>query len=218
MMKQTTKYALLAASAFAAAASAQAQYVNGDLLIGFTGGTSDFIYDLGQASSLTLNQTWNIGPNRGLQFGVVGSQQTGRHIYATLFDSVNENSYDPTGLWPNARADITTIAQGLTLGQSRTTDPADTTGWTFQTAQPPGTAGNTFQNDFFNPNVFASSTAYLYDNLNTGTVTPDSFFSYDSASGQLAFGATAVPEPSTLSLLGGFGLLALALRRQRINA
>ena len=215
-MKKTTKYALLAASAFAAAASAQAQYVNGDLLIGFTGGTSDFIYDLGQASSLSVSQTWNVGANLGLQFGVVGSQQTGRHIYATSFDSVNENSYDPTGLWPNARADITTIAQGLTLGQSRNTDPADTTGWTFQTAQPPGTAGNTFQNDFFNPNVSASSTAYLYDNLNTGTVTPDGSFSYDSASGLLAY--SAVPEPSTLSLLGGFGLLALALRRQRMKA
>lgn len=217
-MKKTTKYALLAASAFAAAAAAQAQYVNGDLLIGFTGGTSDFIYDLGQASSLTLNQTWNLGANRGLQFGVVGSQQTGRIIYATSSDSVNENSYDPTGLWPNARADITTIAQGLTFGQSRTTDPADTTGWTFETAQPPGTPGNTFQNDFLNPNVSVSSVAYLYDNLNTGTVTPDSFFSYDSASGQLAYGAIAVPEPATLSLLGGFGLLALALRRQRIKA
>ena len=69
---------------------------------------------------------------------------------------------------------------------------------------------------FFNPNVSASSTAYLFDNLNSGTVTPDGSFSYDSASGLLAY--SAVPEPSTLSLLGGFGLLALALRRQRMKA
>jgi hypothetical protein len=62
----------------------------------------------------------------------------------------------------------------------------------------------------------SSTTAYLFDNVN-GIATRDSFFSYDTASGNLAFGAVAVPEPSTLSLLGGFGLLALALRRQRIK-
>jgi hypothetical protein len=220
-MKQTTKYALLAASALAVAASAQAQYVNGDLLVGFTGGSQDFIYDIGQASSLTLGHTWNVGANLGTQFGILGAQSTGRHIYATSFDNVNENSFSPAGLFPNARADITTIAGGLTAGNSRTTTStaADwTTGWTYQTAQAAGTPGNTFQNDYFNPNVSVSSRAYLYDNLNDGTVTPDSFFSYDSASGQLAYGAIAVPEPATLSLLGGFGLLALAARRQLIKA
>jgi len=190
-MRKTPKYALLLASALAVAASAQAQYVNGDLLVGFTGGSQDFIYDLGQASSLTLGRTWNLGANLGTQFGVLGAQSTGRHIYATSFDNVNENGFSPANLFFNARADITTIAGGLTVGNSRTTTPAAadwTTGWTYQTAQAAGTPGNTFQNDYFNPNVSVSSIAYFYDNLNSGTVTAAGFFSYNSSSGQFQFG------------------------------
>jgi hypothetical protein len=220
-MRKTPKYALLLASALAVAASAQAQYVNGDLLVGFTGGSQDFIYDLGQASSLSLGQTWNIGANLGTQFGVLGAQNTGKHVYATSFDSANENNFSPAGLFPNARADITTIAGGLTLGNSRTTTPAAadwTTGWTYQTAQAAGTPGNTFQNDYFNPNVSVASKAYLYDNLNDGTVISDNFFSYNSSSGQLAFGVIAIPEPTTVSLLGGLGLLALAVHRKFAKA
>ena len=57
-MKRTTKYALLAASTLAVAATAQAQYTYGDLLVGFTGGSQDFIYDLGQVSSLHVGETW----------------------------------------------------------------------------------------------------------------------------------------------------------------
>jgi hypothetical protein len=220
-MRKTPKYALLLASALAVAASAQAQYVNGDLLVGFTGGSQDFIYDLGQASSLTLGRTWNLGANLGTQFGVLGAQSTGRHIYATSFDNVNENGFSPANLFFNARADITTIAGGLTVGNSRTTTPtaADwTTGWTYQTAQTAGTPGNTFQNDYFNPNVSVSSMAFLFDNLNDGTVNIASFFSYDSGSGQLAYGVSAVPEPTTFSLLGGLGLLALVVRRKLAKA
>jgi len=114
MMKKTTKYALLAASPFCGRSVGSAQYVNGDLLIDSRRMTSDFIYDLVR-SLRSPGSNWNVGANRGRAFGVVGSQQTGRHIYATSFDSVNENSYDPTGLWPNARADITTIGPRLTL-------------------------------------------------------------------------------------------------------
>jgi hypothetical protein len=217
-MRKTPKYALLLASALAVAASAQAQYVNGDLLVGFTGGSQDFIYDLGQASSLTLGRTWNVGANLGTQFGVLGAQSilTDKHIYATSFDSVNENGFSPANLFFNARADITTIAGGLTVGNSRTTTPTDQTGWTYQTAQAAGTPGNTFQNDYFNPNVNVSAMAYLYDNLNSGTVTAAGFFSYNSSSGQLAYGVTAVPEPTAFSLLGGMGLLALAVRRKLV--
>ena len=68
----------------------------------------------------------------------------------------------------------------------------------------------------FNPNVSVDSTAYFFDN-NASGATPDSFFTYDNTSGVLTY-ATAVPEPATFGLLGGFGLLALAFRRQLINA
>jgi hypothetical protein len=218
-MKRTTKYALLAASVLAVAATAQAQYTYGDLLVGFTGGSQDFIYDLGQVSSLTLGETWNIGAGLGTQFGVVGASSisAGSHIYATSADS-GQNGYVMSGNWSVARANIATLDQGLTVRQSRTTTSSDTTGWYMQTAQPAGTPGNYLFNNLDNPNAPVNTygyetTAYFFDNVN-GTATPDSFFSYDTASGNLAFGAVAVPEPTTFSLLGGFGLLALAIRRQ----
>jgi len=219
-MKNTSRYALLMASALVVAASAQAaQYANGDLLLGFSGGSQDFVYDLGPVSSLTTGQTWNVGANQGTQFGVVGAFLQGSTglIYSTS-SANDENALDPSNLYGPARNNIATLAGGttaLTLGESRTTTVGDTTGWTYQTVtvQP----GNTFQNNFENPNADVSALAYFFENNNDGTVTADSFFSYNSASGQLAYGAIAVPEPTTLSLLGGFALLALAWRRQRIS-
>lgn len=134
LMKRTTQYALIAASALALAASAQAQYVNGDLLVGFTGASQDFIYDLGQLSTLTLGQTWDIGPGLGTQFGVVGALNSGSHIFATSSDSA-ENGYSYyTAFFNQDRADISTLAGSLVAGQSRTTSPTDPTGWTIETA------------------------------------------------------------------------------------
>jgi len=217
-MKTKLKMALLSGACLAMAASAQAQnYVNGDLLVGFTGGGTDFIYDLGQFSSLSVGQTWNIGSGLGAKFGVVGAQSTGKHIYATSFDST-ENSFDPTALYNTASANIRTISgqpTALTIGTSRTPGPGDTTSWTYQTAQPPGTPGNTFENNFFDPNVNVGSPAYFFDNPNTGGVTSqNAWFTYDSANGVLSY----VPEPTAGCLLGGGSLLILGLRRQGKHA
>ena len=226
-MKKTTKYTLLVASALAVASSAQAQYIYGDLLAGFTSGSgNDTIIDLGQVSSLTLGKTWHIGAGLGTQFGIVGASSiaAGSHIYATSAD-INQFGFTMGNQWTTAKTAVQTLNQGITLGQSRTVafNDASGTSWYTETAQPTGTPGPTL---FFNafgedPNapvgsVGSSTTAYLFDNVN-GVATLDSFFSYDTASGNLAFGAVAVPEPATLSLLGGFGLLALALRRQCIK-
>ena len=98
-MKKTSKYALLAAAALSVAASAQA-YVNGDLLVGFTGDTSDFIYDLGNVSLLSQSGSWTIGSGLGTEFGVVGSLNTGQHIFATSFDSAeNGFAYSTANRW-----------------------------------------------------------------------------------------------------------------------
>src|SRR5689334_15689601 len=86
-MKATLKLKLLSGACLMIAASVQAQnYVNGDLLVGFSGGGNDFIYDLGQFSSLHVGETWSLGPGLGTKFGVVGAQATGKHIYATSAD------------------------------------------------------------------------------------------------------------------------------------
>jgi hypothetical protein len=212
-MNKTLKHALLTASALAVAASGQAgQYLSGDLLVGFAGGTSDYIYDLGQVGSLYQGETWNVGANQGTQFGVVGALLHGQtaFIYATSAAS-DQNGFDPSNLYGPARNNVATLAGGttaLTAGGYRTAAPGDTTGWTYQTVtvQP----GYTFQNNFDNPNADVSAAAYLFQDSNDGTVLGIGRFNYDSVGGSLTF----VPEPATCSLLTSFGLLALIMRRQ----
>jgi hypothetical protein len=214
-MNNVRKVMLSAAAALGVAVSAQAQYANGDLLVGFTGGPSDFILDLGPSSSLSLGQTWTVPANVGTEFGVVGALNFGRVIFATSADSA-ENSFNPQGLFTSARANVATLAQGnLTAGLSISLAPSLTYSWTYQTAQPAGTAGNTFENNFFNPNVSVGSKAYLFENADSGTVTPLNSFSYNSASGELSY--QAVPEPGTVSLLAVMGLLGATLRRRLVR-
>jgi hypothetical protein len=215
-MKLTFRKTLLALAALAMTTSAQAVYVNGDLLLGFTGtgGGNDYIQDIGQFSSLSQGKTWTVGTGLGSSFGIIGGQATGKIIYATSSDS--SSSFDPTALYSAARANINTIGASLVSGGSRTTTTTDTTGWTYQTALPAGTPGNTFQNNFYNPNVSPSATAYFYAFANSGTVTADSFFTYNNASGVLTYG-TAVPEPASFGILA-LGLLAVAVRRQVVKA
>jgi len=214
-MNNLRKMMLSAAAALGVAVPAQAQYVNGDLLAGFTGGSSDFILDLGQYSTLTLGQTWNVGANLGTEFGVVGALNFGQVIFATSSDSA-ENSFNPQGLFTSARANVATLAQGsLTVGLSATLAPSLTYSWTYQTAQPAGSPGNTFENNFFNPNVSVGSTAYFFGNANNGTMAPENSFTYNSVSGELSY--QAVPEPGTVSLLAVMGLLGFAVRLRLVR-
>ena len=210
-MKHILKTVLSAAAAFGVAASAQAQYVNGDLLVGFRGGATDFILDIGPYSSLTPGKSWTVGSNLGSEFGIVGSLNSGQRIYATSA-SATENGFSPLGLFTAARADVATLGNGLTLGASRTVSPSETTSWTYQTARPAGSPGKSFENDFFNPNVSAGSVAYLFDNANNGTATPANAFSYDAISGTLKY--EVIPEPGSWALLG-IGVLALYGFRRR---
>ena len=215
-MNKINKVMLSAAAALGVAVSAQAQYVNGDLLLGFSGGTSDFILDLGPYSSLSIDKTWNVGANLGTQFGVVGSLNLGQIIFSTSPDSA-ELSFNPQGLFTATRANVATLAQGsLTAGASVTLSPTLTYGWTYQTDRPAGTPGKSFENDFFNPNVNVGSPAYFFENGNAGSVTPANEFSYNSASGELTYQAV-VPEPGTLSLLAVMGLAGLVVRRALVR-
>jgi hypothetical protein len=212
-MKTTLRVVVLGAACWLAAASTQAQnYVDGDLLLGFTGNSSDFIYDLGQFSGLSYGQTWNVGAGLGNRFGVVGASSSGKHIYATSGDGA-ENGFDPSFLYNTALANIRTISgqpAALIVGGSRLTSPSDTTGWTYQTAQSAGTPGNTFQNNFFNPNVDASLGAFLFDNANSGIVVATGLFKYDSGSGVLSY--NVVPEPAAGALVATGLILLVALR------
>ena len=214
-MKNLSKFAFLAVSALALAASANAAYVNGDLIAGFTGGGTDVIFDLGQASALFPGETWTISLGTQTDFGVVGALTSGRHIFATSADSA-EDGWVQSGQYQTARGNILSLGGGtLTAGNSVTPSSSDSTSWTFQTAQPAGTPGNTFQNNYFNPNVPLSSTAFVFNNVD-GTTTPMGSFSYDAPSSTLTF--QPAPEPGTYALLGLGGVLALAFRRKSVKA
>ena len=214
-LKNLSKFAFLAVSALALAASANAAYVNGDLIAGFTGGSTDVIFDLGQASALFPGETWTISLTSQTDFGIIGAQTAGKHIFATAFDQT-ENGWVQDGQYQTARGNILSLAGGgLVAGTSATPLATDSTSWTFQTAQPAGTPGNTFQNNYFNPNVPLAATAYLFDNV-SGTTTPVGGFQYDA--GRSTLTVQPAPEPGTYALLGLGGVLALAFRRKSVKA
>src|SRR5262252_5556328 len=144
-MKNSIKLAVLAA-ALGAATSTQAAYTSRDLLVGFTDGSTDHIFDIGGASGLFNGETWNLGSffgtaNLGSVFGVIGSTSTigqGQHVWATSSDP-NQNGFVQAGQWSAAHANVATVGSTLTSGTGRTTTAADTTGWWFQTDQPANT-------------------------------------------------------------------------------
>jgi hypothetical protein len=220
-MNNTIKTGLALASALAAVVSAQAgQYVNGDLLVGFDGGSSDYIFNLGSVSSLYQGETWTVGSSLGNNFGVIGSLSSaaGKFTSTTSYDSaLNESGLNSANTWASALTGIKTLAGGtsaITAGQSRTVVSSDQTSWTFITDQAAGSPGSTlFFNTIGNPNVPTSGTAYFWELSNDGTITGKSYFTYDSASGVLTYGVAIVPEPTSLGLLGVAGLVVIARRK-----
>ena len=103
---------------------------------------------------------------------------------------------------------------GSSLANAAAT-PGQTTAnsWYSQTDQPSGTPGNYFFNNLDNPNNKTSVAANLYANDNLGdaaTLLGD--FTISADGNTLTW--TAVPEPTAYAILGGFGLLALSLRRR----
>jgi hypothetical protein len=215
---------LSAAAALGVVVSAQAQYASGDLLVGFTsspGAGNDYILDIGPLSGLALGQQWTIPSSVGAsatEFGVVGTLNLGSLVFATSSDSA-ESGFNPTGLFGYARVGVTTIAanNGLTgAGTSATPAQSLTYSWTSETDLAAGSGGTTtFENAFFNPNVSVNSPAFFFQNANSGTVTAENMFTYNSASGQLTY--QVVPEPSTVSLLAVMGLAGLAVRRRLVG-
>ncbi len=219
-MRNSIKLAIGAAGLMAVTVAQAANYAPGDLLVGFDGGANNLVYDLGQASSLTSGQSWTISaPSGSTRFGIVG-YDSANNIYATWGSQSGDLSnigFDPTSLYSVAAGNIRSIAGGtsaIQAGGFRTTTSSDTTGWFMQTDQPAGTPGNYFFNNYLNPNVGSSATAFLIAGNNGGALTDLGSFTFNG--GLLTY--TAVPEPTTFSLVGGFGILAVMLRRRLGNA
>jgi len=233
-MKNTFKAAALVGLALAAVSSAQAQYNQGDLLVGFTGNngklpanTYDLVVDLGSASTLTTGQTWDLSAlltgNTGNlstlandSWGVLGLSSGNYNagssvVYATfasdssLLNSINKNGFG------YAKTDIGTIGGNSVLSGSSGYDlTSDSASWSSQTL---GSASPSWGGDFFNPNVTGVGSVNFYAEQNSG-VTQDAYFSLNS-NGVLGFATVApVPEPGTYYLLSGGSLMLLAFRRR----
>ena len=231
-----------AAAALALATSAaQAQYSSGDLVVGFTSGSgNDLVYDLGKYSTLTDGQSWNLNsaltssPGSytslgNLNFGVVGALSLGLSGSAkTVYSTVPTAQGAPVSI-PNTttfngiRTSVDTIGQFITSGPAGIDAASDPASWNGETiVGGSGTFYNNYgsatQND---PNsttpatfTFGAVVEDLYGAKADNTpATLLGTFTFDS-SGTLTFNATAVPEPSALSLLGGLGLFMIVARRR----
>ena len=220
-MKKTSKYALLAAAALTAAASARAASYNGDLIIGLSSGSgNDTIYDLGSVSSLYNNEQWSIPFTVGTltQWGVVGNtlnpggRTTDNQIYSTVAygfspPSANSSTYASESA---AVGNMYSLFSAAGAGNSISIPTSNQNSWYAQTINP--TLSGQYLNAYANPNVIGETFDVLavVDDQGGPTVALGTF---DLASnGTLTY--MTVPEPTTYGLLAGFGLLALAFRRK----
>lgn len=224
-MKRITKLTALAAATFAAI-SARASYVNGDLLVGFTssGAANDYIFDVGQAASLTSGETWTLGTGvdgsftsaqlASGAFGAIGSLNSTKTIYSTTDGTFAPN--EAANSFNTIRANIQSVGSvSLTAGNGIAVGQTTANSWFTQTAQPSGTPGNYFFNNLDNPNASLTSNAYLFANDNNADpATPLGYFSVSADGNTLSY--TAVPEPTSVSLLAGLGLAAFGLRRRMV--
>jgi hypothetical protein len=227
-MKKTLKTALVLGAIAGAAWSAAAQY-NGDLIIGFTGGGSatDFLYDLGPASSLAAGETFNLGSLlsgfalSSTKWGVVGTANVGgtRTSWATADPGFTPPMVTGLSQWTKVNTAVTAIAGNFATfaaGQHTTVDPTTDNSWKQQTSTPSLTTQ--YQNVYgWDPNIGASITGGA-SGIGTMFVWTESGFNTTlSQLGSLSLDGTGtvtfVPEPTTYSLLAGLGLLALSIRR-----
>jgi hypothetical protein len=219
-----------------------AQYASGDLVAGFTSGSgNDLVYDLGRYSNITDGQTWSIGsaltnsPGSytslgNLNWGVVGTISLGlsgslKTVYSTVpgAQATIPVNVPNTTTFNGIRTSVDTIGQFITSGSAGIDAASDPASWNGETIV--GGSGTFFNNyGSATPNDPNSATPATFT---SGTVVEDLYgvkadntsgtllgtFTLDPT-GKLTFNATVVPEPTTLSLLSGLGLLMIAVRRR----
>jgi hypothetical protein len=130
-MNRLVKSALIAAGAALVTQAAQAQFANGDLVLGFTGGATDFVTDLGNFQSvvgvngtsvMNLSSLVNGSPAfsgtypggvNGVSMGVVGGQTTATasfiYVTALRLGGAGNNAIAGSATPPS----ITTHSQGI---------------------------------------------------------------------------------------------------------
>jgi len=224
-MKKHTQLALLIAAACAATSTVRAAYTSGDLLVGFTsaGAANDYMFDVGPVSGLTYGETWTLGSDLGGTFTSAQFQSASWGVIGALTST--KTIYSSAGIQgvPGPVANLSTYnaihVNVISLGQSSivntATMPAQSSAnsWYSQTDQAAGTPGNFFFNNLANPNVSTAAMADVYALDDLGDPGSElGAFTISANGNTLTY--IQVPEPGVASLLGGFGLLALRLRRR----
>lgn len=217
--------AVLLTTAVSVAASTQAATYTGDLLIGFTSQSgNDFIYDFGQAASLTSGQTFNLssalaGFNLNtVHWGVIGDKNVGgiRTAWTTTGGPV-PSPVPNLSAWTSIDTATKSIYQNFPLGgagDSFSISASEDNCWNQQTIV--GSLTTQYHNAYEDPNIVGIGSDNFYSLIANGSApTLAGNFSL-SANGVVTF--TAVPEPSTCAL-AGFGLLGLSFwRKSRTNS
>jgi hypothetical protein len=240
-MKQLTKAGILAVSAALISQAAQAQFTANNLYLGLTQSTatSDYLINLGAASSITgqstvvdLSNDFSLGVFNpiftggatGVSMGVVGGAA---HPPSTTYDiyTTAPIGADLSGFSINS-ANLASSVQDLTAIAFPSVGPGvgDTNKmWTTYVA--PTLAAGTFYGDSgINPDSAIGGSGVINEGLWEATAYSNyaylGYFTLDTtgASPSLTFTSiNVVPEPTTASFLIGGGLLLSMIRRRSIR-
>lgn len=221
-MKSGLRPALCVAFMAAMVASAQAATYTGDLILGFTSQSgNDFMYDLGQASSLTDGQSVNLSSQLSgfnlntVQWGIVGDANVGgtRTAWTTTTGGAPATLAN-NAAWANLDTPTKSIFQNFAAagaGQTLVISASDDNSWNQQMVN--GALTTQYHNAYANPNQTGLGSLSIWKIVANGSSpTLLGTFTLDSG-GNVGFSA-AVPEPSSLALLGLFGAGAVSLRRK----
>jgi hypothetical protein len=232
-MKRLTKAGILAIGAALVSQAAQAQFTANDLYLGLTqsSATSDYILDLGQASSITgqssvvnLSSDFSLstfnsiftGGATGVSMGVVGGRGTfgSVDLYTTSADTTGYSSSSST--LTTAANRISTMSPVLPTAGNGVGD--STKSWAADIS-PTFTAQSFYGASGINPDSAIGGSGILQENLYEATpgngYTYLGYFTLDTTGGSPSVDFTSidvVPEPGTVSLLAIGGLLLWSLR------